>query len=93
MKRKTKTAVTQFVSPEIGERVLLEALAAHWNSTKANSGGRTAMELAQASKLHVLTVRAQLKHLLACGKARVGFEVRTGIDTYKRRVPVYFFVK
>ncbi len=93
MKRKKAKPSKVFVAPVITERQLLDALMQHWTGTNDDSGGRTALELAQASKLHVDTVRKQLRALLECGKARVGFEARRGIDTLNRKVPVYFLVK
>ena len=92
MKPKTHKAKQKFKAPVITEATLLNALAEGWHNASSNTGGRTALELAEAANLHVDTVRKQLKIMLKCGRARVGWEVRRGIDTMQRKVPVYFLV-
>ena len=95
MKRKTKKPKInpQAVSAIVTEFTLLDALTESWNSAASGSGGRTTLELATDANLHVLTVRKQLKAMLGNGKARVGFETRSGIDNIMRKVPVYFLVE
>lgn len=71
------------------EHTLLDALQDALADKGGSSEGRTVMELAEASGVHVTKVRMCLKKLIEDGKCVVGFQFRASIAGYMRQVPVY----